>query len=203
MSKSPDAFRTISEVAVWLGVPNHVLRFWESRFAQVKPVKRPGGRRYYRPSDMRLLGGIKNLLRENGITIKGVQRILREQGVAHVASLSPGLDDAAAPESVAESTVVPFATKPVEPANQINLDLDEPGEQPAKVATQPKPAPPTEEPSLAASQPDELDKALLTGGIASLAWNRSEYDDELLHQIAPVAKDLRRWLNRVNNHAPG
>ena len=203
MSKSPDAFRTISEVAVWLGVPNHVLRFWESRFAQVKPVKRPGGRRYYRPSDMRLLGGIKNLLHENGITIKGVQRILREQGVAHVASLSPGLDDAAAPESVAESTVVPFATKPVEPANQINLDLDEPGEQPAKVATQPKPAPPTEEPSLAASQPDELDKALLTGGIASLAWNRSEYDDELLHQIAPVAKDLRRWLNRVNNHAPG
>ena len=203
MSKSPDAFRTISEVAVWLGVPNHVLRFWESRFAQVKPVKRPGGRRYYRPSDMRLLGGIKNLLHENGITIKGVQRILREQGVAHVASLSPGLDDAAAPESVAESTVVPFATKPVEPANQINLDLDEPGEQPAKVATQPEPAPTTEEPSLAASQPDELDKALLTGGIASLAWNRSEYDVELLHQIAPVAKDLRRWLNRVNNHAPG
>ena len=203
MSKSPDAFRTISEVAVWLGVPNHVLRFWESRFAQVKPVKRPGGRRYYRPSDMRLLGGIKNLLHENGITIKGVQRILREQGVAHVASLSPGLDDAAAPESVTESTVVPFATKPVEPANQINLDLDEPGEQPAKVATQPEPAPTTAEPSLAASQPDELDKALLTGGIASLAWNRSEYDDELLHQIAPVAKDLRRWLNRVNNHAPG
>ena len=61
MSKSPDAFRTISEVADWLGVQAHVLRFWESRFTQVKPVKRAGGRRYYRPNDMRLLGGIKKL----------------------------------------------------------------------------------------------------------------------------------------------
>ena len=199
MGKSRDAFRTISEVADWLGVQTHVLRFWESQFKQVKPVKHHGGRRYYRPSDMRLLGGIKHLLHENGITIKGVQRILREQGVAHVASLSLGLDNPAVPESAADSAVVPFATKPTELANQINMELGEP----AKVATQPEPAPTIVEPSHAASQPDELSAAQLMGGFASLTWNLSEYDDDLLHQIAPIAKDLRRWLNRVNNQAEG
>ena len=94
-NKSPDAFRTISEVADWLGVPTHVLRFWESRFSQVKPVKRAGGRRYYRPADMALLGGIRKLLHEDGMTIRGVQKLLREEGVKHVSDLSPALDEAA------------------------------------------------------------------------------------------------------------
>ncbi|MGC9370782.1 MAG: MerR family transcriptional regulator [Paracoccaceae bacterium] len=94
MEKSPDAFRTISEVSEWLETPAHVLRFWESRFAQVKPVKRAGGRRYYRPSDMLLLGGIKKLLHEDGMTIRGVQKILREKGVKHVSGLSQPLDGA-------------------------------------------------------------------------------------------------------------
>jgi DNA-binding transcriptional MerR regulator len=95
MEKSREAFRTISEVAEWLQTPAHVLRFWESKFSQVKPVKRAGGRRYYRPADMLLLGGIKRLLHEDGMTIKGVQKILREQGVRHVASLSShALEDA-------------------------------------------------------------------------------------------------------------
>ncbi len=93
MTKSADAFRTISEVADWLGVQPHVLRFWESKFTQVKPVKRAGGRRYYRPGDMALLGGIRQLLHEDGLTIKGVQKIIREEGVAHVADLSPPLDE--------------------------------------------------------------------------------------------------------------
>ncbi|KIN64838.1 Transcriptional regulator, MerR family [Sulfitobacter noctilucicola] len=93
MSKSPDAFRTISEVADWLGIQAHVLRFWESKFTQVRPIKRAGGRRYYRPSDMQLLGGIKQLLHEDGLTIKGVQKILREEGMSHVAALSPQLDE--------------------------------------------------------------------------------------------------------------
>ncbi|WP_240757899.1 MerR family transcriptional regulator [Palleronia sediminis] len=92
MAKSPDAFRTISEVAEWLDVPAHVLRFWESRFTQIKPVKRAGGRRYYRPSDMELLGGIKRLLHDDGLTIRGVQKLLREEGVKQVAQLSPPLD---------------------------------------------------------------------------------------------------------------
>jgi len=93
MPKSPDAFRTISEVAEWLGIQAHVLRFWESKFTQVKPIKRAGGRRYYRPNDMLLLGGIRQLLHEDGLTIKGVQKILREEGMGHVSSLSQPLDE--------------------------------------------------------------------------------------------------------------
>lgn len=96
MTKARDAFRTISEVADWLATPAHVLRFWETRFPQIKPVKRAGGRRYYRPEDMALIGGIKMLLHEQGMTIKGVQKLLREQGVRHVAALGPpppGADD--------------------------------------------------------------------------------------------------------------
>jgi DNA-binding transcriptional MerR regulator len=92
MRKSADAFRTISEVSAWLDTPTHVLRFWESKFSQIKPVKRAGGRRYYRPEDMMLLGGIKKLLHNDGITIKGVNKILKEQGVKHVSSLSPDID---------------------------------------------------------------------------------------------------------------
>lgn len=92
-SKSPDAFRTISEVAEWLNTPAHVLRFWESKFSQVKPVKRAGGRRYYRPADMALIGGIKKLLHDDGMTIKGVQKLLREQGIKHVAAMSQPLDE--------------------------------------------------------------------------------------------------------------
>lgn len=80
MSKSPDAFRTISEVADDLDLPQHVLRFWESRFNQIKPMKRGGGRRYYRPEDIDLLRGIKGLLYDEGYTIRGVQRLLKEQG---------------------------------------------------------------------------------------------------------------------------
>ena len=88
MAKSAEAFRTISEASDLLDTPAHVLRFWESRFTQVKPVKRAGGRRYYRPSDLALLGGIKKLLHEDGMTIRGVQKILREHGIRHVAAMS-------------------------------------------------------------------------------------------------------------------
>ena len=80
MEKAPDAFRTISEVADELDVPQHVLRFWESRFREIKPMKRGGGRRYYRPDDVDLLRGIRHLLYGEGYTIRGVQRILKEQG---------------------------------------------------------------------------------------------------------------------------
>jgi DNA-binding transcriptional MerR regulator len=80
VEKSPDAFRTISEVAEEIDVPQHVLRFWESRFREIKPMKRGGGRRYYRPEDVDLLRGIRHLLYGEGYTIRGVQRLLREQG---------------------------------------------------------------------------------------------------------------------------
>jgi len=87
MDKAADAFRTITEVAEAIGIPAHVLRFWESRFPQIKPVKRAGGRRYYRPSDVALVAGIRQLLHVDGITIREVQKVLREQGVRHVATL--------------------------------------------------------------------------------------------------------------------
>lgn len=201
MSKSRDAFRTISEVADWLGVQAHVLRFWESRFTQVKPVKRAGGRRYYRPNDMRLLGGIKKLLHEDGTTIKGVQRILREQGVAHVAALSPPLDEPgpALIEPV-QGTVVPFEPKPAAATEQIPMDLDEPAKQPVNEGVQAEALPA----AVSEQEPEsDLNTAPLMGGIASLAWKCAEFDDELLRRIAPIAKDLRRWLDRVETQATG
>lgn len=84
MSKASEAFRTISEVADDLEIPKHVLRFWEVKFPQIRPMKRGGGRRYYRPEDLDLLRGIRQLLHAEGYTIKGVQKILREQGVDSV-----------------------------------------------------------------------------------------------------------------------
>jgi DNA-binding transcriptional MerR regulator len=120
MDKSPDAFRTISEVAEHLDTPAHVLRFWESRFPQIKPVKRAGGRRYYRPSDVALLSGIKRLLHDQGLTIRGVQKILRDHGVRQVAGLtddSVSLDDLAVTASDIE---------PVPEAGFVAIDDPEP-----------------------------------------------------------------------------
>jgi DNA-binding transcriptional MerR regulator len=85
--KAPDAFRTISEVASDLDLPQHVLRFWETRFTQIKPLKRGGGRRYYRPEDVDLLRGIRLLLYGEGFTIRGVQRLLKEKGVGFIVAV--------------------------------------------------------------------------------------------------------------------
>lgn len=97
LDKSPDAFRTISEVAEDLDLPQHVLRFWETRFAHIKPLKRGGGRRYYRPDDIDLLKGIRHLLYGEGYTIKGVQRILKEEGIRFVQAVGRGEESVAAP----------------------------------------------------------------------------------------------------------
>ncbi len=98
--KGPEAFRTISEAATELGVPQHVLRFWETKFSFIRPMKRAGGRRFYRRQDIDVLRGVRTLLHDNGYTIKGVQRLHKEHGVRH-------LVDAAAhpvePQGVAES----------------------------------------------------------------------------------------------------
>ena len=90
LDKSPDAFRTISEVAEELSLPQHVLRFWETRFSQIKPMKRAGGRRYYRPDDFDLLQGIKHLLYDQGYTIKGVQKLLKLNGNKYVIAIGAG-----------------------------------------------------------------------------------------------------------------
>ena len=126
MDKAPDAFRTISEVADAIAIPAHVLRFWESRFPQIKPVKRAGGRRYYRPSDVALVAGIQQLLHKDGLTIRAVQQILREQGVRHVATLggakSADLDRAAAEALAPVVPLVPDVPEvPLVPAIAENI----------------------------------------------------------------------------------
>ena len=90
MAKGPEAFRTISEAADELNVPQHVLRFWETKFAFIRPMKRAGGRRFYRPADIAVLRGVRRLLHDDGYTIKGVQRLHREQGVRRLVAAGEG-----------------------------------------------------------------------------------------------------------------
>jgi DNA-binding transcriptional MerR regulator len=115
-NKSPDAFRTISEVAEDLDIPQHVLRFWETRFSQIKPLKRGGGRRYYRPDDVALLKGIRRLLYGEGYTIKGLQRILKEQGPRYVQAIGRGGEIAgssAPPPAVSAAQMAPPRAEPI------------------------------------------------------------------------------------------
>lgn len=114
--KAQDAYRTISEAAGELDLPAHVLRFWESRFSQIKPVKRAGGRRLYRPGDIQLLRGIRTLLYDQGYTIKGAQKFLREHGVAAVAALADGGAGVAIPAKPSQlaNRYVPAANKATE-----------------------------------------------------------------------------------------
>ena len=119
MEKAPDAFRTISEVAEEIEVPQHVLRFWESRFTQIRPMKRGGGRRYYRPDDVDLLRGVRHLLYGEGYTIRGVQRILRDEGPSFVQNVwragaeppPPDLDDDEEDEDI-EGATTDLRTEP-------------------------------------------------------------------------------------------
>ncbi len=90
MTKGPDAFRTISEASDELGVPQHVLRFWETKFSFIRPMKRAGGRRFYRPQDLEVLRGVRGLLHDQGYTIKGVQRLHKEQGLSRLVSAAGG-----------------------------------------------------------------------------------------------------------------
>ena len=138
--KSPDAFRTISEAAESVGVPTHVLRFWESRFPQVSPVKRAGGRRYYRPADVELLAQIRRLLHDEGMTIRGVRRLLRQAGgkaklleAKTIADLtSADLDDG--PDEAPPIALTPEPPLPAEP------DVPEPEPEP-EPEYEPKPEP--------------------------------------------------------------
>ena len=108
-TKSQQAFRTISEVSTELDVPAHVLRFWETKFPQIKPMKRGGGRRYYRPEDISLLKGVREMLHIDGYSIKGVQKALREQGVRAIADRVDHEAHAAAGDEAAAETAVPMS----------------------------------------------------------------------------------------------
>lgn len=117
MAKGPEAFRTISEAADELNVPQHVLRFWETKFSFIRPMKRAGGRRFYRPQDIAVLRGVRRLLHDEGYTIKGVQRLHREQGLRRL--LAAGEAAASAPGQAAAGAILGI---PVD-------ELDEPGRE--------------------------------------------------------------------------
>lgn len=159
MEKSADAFRTISEVAQDLDLPQHVLRFWETRFSQIKPLKRGGGRRYYRPEDVELLRAIRHLLYGEGYTIKGVQRILKEHGARAVAQMAltgmAGHDVAPpqpGPEPVGREKTAPQAPPPpsgplAPDARLLRIDaalgaLEDGAPRAAPAPTPPRPLPP-------------------------------------------------------------
>ena len=128
MDRAADAFRTISEVAEDLDLPQHVLRFWETRFTQIKPMKRGGGRRYYRPDDIELLRAIRHLLYGEGYTIRGVQRILKEQGAKAVIALvregatRPALAQAQ-PQAPSSARIEPMMSGQVLPDDEEDEDL--------------------------------------------------------------------------------
>lgn len=125
MKKSSDALRTISEVASLLDTPKHVLRFWESKFTQIRPMKRGGGRRYYRPADVELLQGIRHLLYDEGFTIRGVQQIFKREGVDYVklyANARTG-EEAGSSENKAPEKAKPAKFKNVHPKHKILLSI--------------------------------------------------------------------------------
>jgi resuscitation-promoting factor RpfA len=146
MRKAPDAFRTISEAAELLDTPAHVLRFWESKFPQIKPVKRAGGRRYYRRVDIDLLSGIKLLLHDQGMTIRGVQKLLAEKGPRHVAELAPFAEDVFDGETVegeddvAVEVVIEDIPAPLPPEGPVNA-FDGVGDVPVSRPKPPQTAP--------------------------------------------------------------
>jgi DNA-binding transcriptional MerR regulator len=174
LDKSPDAFRTISEVADDLDVPQHVLRFWETRFSQIKPLKRGGGRRYYRPDDVDLLRGLKRLLYGEGYTIKGVQRILKERGPRHVIAIARG-----APIEAEGSDAAAAASAPPKSSGlRAEPSLGQPpakGEQlPAVTSGQAPPSMPRREEARSVQEPE---RAFLASGAGTAARLRAALFD--------------------------
>ena len=201
MDKSPDAFRTISEVADYLETPAHVLRFWESRFPQIKPVKRAGGRRYYRPADVALLAGIRQLLHTEGMTIRGVQKILRDQGVSHVIGLSgQAFDGGADLDLETLDSALDAVEDPPEPETNIVALTDwrsasETGETPAALreAISQSPAemavPDAPLPSLFAEDAPEADMPEddpLSPAAVPLQWSLFDMPPETATEAAPT-----------------
>jgi DNA-binding transcriptional MerR regulator len=186
MSKSPDAFRTISEVSATLEVPQHVLRFWETKFAHVKPLKRGGGRRYYRPADVEVIRGIQTLLYTDGYTIRGVQKVFRTQGIRYVAEvgkaggirLAPvvAVTLAAPPEPELALEVASVVPQMSEPADDIKPVRHKPY---ARTRPAPGPSPKPEAAQLSLVEPAPLkvsegDRARFAERLAALAKLKTE-----------------------------
>jgi DNA-binding transcriptional MerR regulator len=190
LEKAPEAFRTISEVAQDLDLPQHVLRFWESRFAQIKPLKRGGGRRYYRPEDVDLLRGIRHLLYGQGYTIRGVQRILKDRGVRFVQTVWQTEANNAA------------GSRP----QAIPGELEEPAPEPlveAPTRTSPKPADPRAPERLASPRPSvqlsfdgvSSDRATKAGAPSAQGPNLRREDIQKLKGILHELDECRRLLD--------
>lgn len=218
-TKSPDAFRTISEVSERLDTPTHVLRFWESRFPQVRPVKRAGGRRYYRPADVALLGGIKKLLHDDGMTIRSVQKMLRDQGIRYVAdlgavALGEGSEDAQediahahAPQTpVAQQSPISHAPEPAEDlptAQTVALPGDHMTRiRPTETATA-APASPAPAPRHVPHQPDLFASPGMpaedTAGRATLACRLHALGPDRLRDLAPELTAIHARLVILRN----
>ncbi|MFN3937095.1 MAG: MerR family transcriptional regulator [Gemmobacter sp.] len=191
MEKSPDAFRTISEVAEALDIPAHVLRFWETRFPQIRPVKRAGGRRYYRPSDVALLAGIRFLLHDQGVTIRGVQKLLRERGIRHVAELGAGSAGAGAADATAPadlphgSGAKPQMTAPVAQAGDVGPSHPDRVDLPDALPSAPQG--PAGQPAMQ----EQLPLARETPPVGAVEVS-AEPDDASERRSFPVAVRLRR-----------
>jgi DNA-binding transcriptional MerR regulator len=180
LDKAPDAFRTISEVADDLDIPQHVLRFWETRFTQIKPMKRSGGRRYYRPDDVDLLRGIRRLLYGEGYTIRGVQRILKEHGIKSVQGLVDG--SAAVPSfSAADERAMrgPPDIGDDEPAIEAADDEEEADDAPVTTRRTPEFAAPAVPAAAVKNDARKLDVAKLQAALQDLIACRQLLDSAL------------------------
>ncbi|RUT32551.1 MerR family transcriptional regulator [Arsenicitalea aurantiaca] len=182
MEKSPDAFRTISEAAEELDLPQHVLRFWETRFAPIKPLKRGGGRRYYRPEDVLLLKGIRHLLYDKGFTIKGVQRILKDQGVRYVMAIGEG-------GSIEHIALPPGGAEP-DPAPDTSVEAPLPDDaQPAPIVSAPRDIRP-EAPAI----------PMPSAPVRAQARVLDEKDREKLASVLRELLDCKRLLERAREN---
>ncbi len=216
MAKSAQAFRTIREVADWLGVAAHVLRFWESKFSQIKPVKRAGGRRYYRPSDMELVGGIKVLLHDRGMTIRGVKKMISDEGLDAITALSPPIDtlledpdviditpdEAWEADAAAESVEEPEGAEvpeeiPVETAldDENETEVAAQSEESPEAVAEPTPDPVAADPAPRPSAPIQTPSPLPSSseGRLGLLAHRARASDDLVPHLAAL-KALRDRL---------
>jgi DNA-binding transcriptional MerR regulator len=185
LNKAPEAYRTISEVADELNLPQHVLRFWETRFPHIKPMKRGGGRRFYRPEDVDLLRGIRHLLYGDGYTIRGVQRILREQGVRAVQSVGQGREVALPPRSPHDEVEPDGDAEPAETAPETN----------GAAVEHTSPAVPPPKPMNGASAPA---KPAPRPAQASPAKSLANGDLERLRAALASLEEARRLLGKVD-----
>ena len=179
ISKTTRAFRTISEAGEELGLQPHVLRFWESKFPEIKPIKRGGGRRFYRPDDIEFLRGIKTLLHDEKHPIKDVQKLIKKKGASRISELGRSVEKAARERSVADTDLLPERIKSAEPVIRSSTKARAPKAAPIAVEPVPSepipvPSPPPPPPPIAPAAP-AIDKVSLQDALQSLEGLKSKW----------------------------